>query len=307
MNELAIETESLVKCYPGVRALDGLNMKVPRGAVYGFLGRNGAGKSTTIKTLLGLARADSGRARVLDQDCGPDQIGILERTAFVSDHKALYDSMTPRQLVRFNRGFFPKWSNTAVDKYARMFEIPMDRRISKLSRGNRTKVCLLLALSQGAELLVLDEPTSGLDPVYLDDFLRVLVEDQIPDGHTVFFSSHDLAEVEQIAEWVGIIDQGRMLLEARLDDIRSDYRFVTAAGSSLPETGPAVVATTRQGAFVRYLISREAEQFAAEFRQHGAAVSDVSPVSLRELFLALVRKEDICTSGKAGMTPESVS
>lgn len=278
-------------------------MRVPRGAVYGFLGRNGAGKSTTIKTLLGLTRADAGKARVLDQDCGPDQVGILERTAFVSESKALYDAMTPRQLVRFNRGFFPKWSDTAVEKYARLLEIPMDRHISKLSKGNRTKVCLLLALSQGAELLILDEPTSGLDPVYLDDFLRVLLEDHVPEGRTVFFSSHDLSEVEQIAEWVGIIDHGRMLLEAQLDDIRSDYRFVTAAGSSLPETGPSVVATTRQGGFVRYLIAREVEQFAAEFRQQGAAVSDIAPVTLRELFLALVRKEDACTSGNVGTAP----
>lgn len=307
MNHLAVETEALVKTYPGVRALDGLSMQVPRGAVYGFVGRNGAGKSTTIKTLLGLIRRDSGTARVFGQECGPDQVGILEHTAFVSERKALYEDLTPSQMVRFNRGFYPTWSDAAAEKYARLLDIPMSRKISKLSNGNRTKVCLLLALAQGADLLVLDEPTSGLDPVYLDDVLRVLLEDHISEGRTVFFSSHDLAEVEQIAEWVGIVDHGRMLLEARLDDIKSEYRFITAAGSSLPEAGADVVATTTQQGFMRYLVSRNTEQFAAQFRQQGAAVTDVSPVSLRELFLALVRKEDPCTCGNAGMTAVTVS
>src|SRR5271157_2062431 len=239
MNDLAIWTEKLVKVYSEVRAVDGLDLNVPRGVAYGFLGRNGAGKTSTIKILLGLMRPTAGRGTVLGFSIGRDQVAILERTAFVSESKTLYGNLTPRELVRFTRGFYPNWSDEAVEKYSRMFEIPMDRPFAKLSQGNRTKVYLLLALSQGADLLVLDEPATGLDPVVLDEFLRILVQDVIGEGRTVFVSSHQLSDVEQIADWIGLIDHGRLLLEARLDDIKNQFRFVTVAGNALPQTKTA--------------------------------------------------------------------
>jgi ABC-2 type transport system ATP-binding protein len=301
MNDMAIWTENLVKVYPGVRAVDGLNLNVPRGVAYGFLGRNGAGKTSTIRILLGLARPTEGRGTVLGFTVGREQVAILERTAFVSESKTLYGDLTPRELVRFTRGFYPNWSDQAVTKYSRLFEIPMDRPFSKLSQGNRTKVYLLLALAQGADLLVLDEPGMGLDPVVVDEFLRVLVEDVIGEGRTVFISSHQLADVEQIADWVGLIDHGRLLLEARLDDIKSQFRWVTVAGNALPRAkSPEVLLVATEGDFCKYLVKKDAEAFAAALRGQGATVAEVSPLGLRETFLALVRKEEPCTSGNVG-------
>jgi ABC-2 type transport system ATP-binding protein len=184
----------------------------------------------------------------------------------------------------------------------------MDRPFSKLSQGNRTKVYLLLALSQGADLLVLDEPGMGLDPVVVDEFLRVLVEDVIGEGRTVFISSHQLADVEQIADWVGLIDQGRLLLEARLDDIKSQFRWVTVAGNALPPTkSPEVLLVASEGDFCRYLVKKDADAFAAELSRQGATVAEVSPLGLREIFLALVRKEEPCTSGNVGEIAGAVS
>ena len=214
MSELVVETRSLVKRYGGsgrgaVAAVDGLSMRVERGSIYGFLGRNGAGKTTTIRMLAGLAKATSGSARVLGLDAGRDPIGILERTGFVID-KMLLPSMNGNDLVRFNRGFFPRWSDALAKRYAESLEIPMDRKFKKLSHGNKTKLCLLLALAQHPELLVLDEPTAGLDPVVTDQLLRVLVEDFANDGRTILMSSHHLSEVEKIADWVGIIDKGKL-------------------------------------------------------------------------------------------------
>ena len=308
MNDLVIWTEQLVKTYPGVRAVDGLGLNVPRGVAYGFLGRNGAGKTTTIKILLGLAKPTEGRATVLGFSTGREQVAILERTAFVSESKTLYGNLTPRELVRFTRGFYPKWSDQAVAKYSRLFEIPMDRPYSKLSQGNRTKVYLLLALSQGADLLVLDEPGMGLDPVVVDQLLRVLVEDIVGEGRTVFISSHQLSDVEQIADWVGLIDHGRLLLEARLDDIKSQFRWVTAAGNALPRAkSPEVLLVATEGSFHKYLVKRDADAFAAELSQQGATVAEVSPLGLREIFLALVRKEESCTSGNVGEIAEAIS
>ena len=308
MNDMAIWTENLVKTYPGVRAVDGLSLNVPRGVAYGFLGRNGAGKTSTIRILLGLARPTEGRATVLGFSVGREQVAILERTAFVSESKTLYGNLTPRELVRFTRGFYPNWSDQAVTKYSRLFEIPMDRPFSKLSQGNRTKVYLLLALSQRADLLVLDEPGMGLDPVVVDEFLRVLVEDVIGEGRTVFISSHQLADVEQLADWVGLIDHGRLLLEARLDDIKSQFRWVTVTGNALPPTkSPEVLLVATDGDFCKYLVKKDADAFAAELSRQGATVVEVSPLGLREIFLALVRKEESCTSGNAGEIAEAVS
>jgi ABC-2 type transport system ATP-binding protein len=301
MNDLAIHTQGLAKFFGRTRAVDGLDLKVPRGAVYGFLGRNGAGKTTTVKTLLGLLRPTAGSAQVLGYDIRRDLLAILERTGFVPENKTLFDSLTPAQLVRFNQGYFPKWSGERVGRYAELFEIPMQVPFSKLSLGNKTKVCHLLALCQGADLLILDEPSIGLDPVITDLLLRVLVEDQVSEGKTVFLSSHQLAEVERIADWVGIIEKGKILLETRLEDIRQNYRLIRAAAETAPAvSSPDLVAEQSSENFRSYLVAREAEEFAAMLRAKGMTILEISPVSLGEVFLGLTRKEVPCICGKPG-------
>jgi len=210
--------------------------------------------------------------------------------------------------VRFTRGFYPGWSQPAVDACARQLEIPMQRRFKTLSKGNRAKVWLLLALGQSADLLVLDEPTAGLDPLNQDTLLQLLAESGGAGRSTVFFSSHDLAEVERICDWVGIVDAGRMLLEAQVDDIRERYRLVIAEGRDLPmERAAPVESVMRQGSFTRYLVARDGDGFAARLTSLGATVTAVTPLSLRDVFLELVRREDPCISGNAGATLEASS
>ena len=232
MSDLVIETHSLHKQYGNTHAVDGLEMHVPRGSVYGFLGRNGAGKTTTIRLLAGLIQPTGGHARVLNLDPQTDRIAVLERTSFVID-KMLLPSMTGNDLVRFNRGFFPRWSDALARKYADALEIPMKQKFRKLSGGNQTKLCLLLALSQGAELVVLDEPTAGLDPIVTDQLLRIIIDDFAGEGRTLLLSSHHLSEVERVADWIGIIDHGKLLLEAQLDDVRANFRRVRVVGENL--------------------------------------------------------------------------
>jgi len=292
MSELAIDSKDLTKTYGSIRAVGGINLTVPRGAIYGFLGRNGAGKTTTIKMLLGLTRPTAGAAHVLGMDVSVERMSILQRTAFVSEKKTLYPSLTPTELVRFSRGFYPTWSDSSVEKYARLLEIPMKQRFEKLSNGNQTKVWLLLALSQGADLLILDEPTTALDPVSVDQLLHVLTEDGLDRGSTIFFSSHQLEEVERIAEYTGVIEQGKLLMESRLDDIKSEFRLITAAGNTLPtETSSQVLSVVAEGNFYRYVVTKNAESFAAGLSQNGGTVTSIVPLNLREIFLQLVRKE----------------
>jgi ABC-2 type transport system ATP-binding protein len=290
MNDLAIETHALHKHYGDIRAVDGLDMHVPRGAVYGFLGRNGAGKTTTIRLLAGLAHASGGAMRVLDLDPRVDSEAILARTGLVIE-KMLLPSMTGNDLVRFNRGFFPRWSDALARKYAEVFELDMTRKFKKLSTGNRTKLCLLLALAQGAELIMLDEPTAGLDPVVTDQLLRVMVEDFANEGRTLFLSSHHLSEVERIAEWVGIIDHGKLLLEARLDDMRTSFRRVRVVGEALPlAEWPDIVSANSGEGTTEYVVRANADAFAAHLQSQGATVLDVTPLNLSEIFLEVVGK-----------------
>jgi ABC-2 type transport system ATP-binding protein len=292
MNEVAIGTKGLTKTYANIHAVGGISLTVPRGAIYGFLGRNGAGKTTTIKMLLGLTRPTTGAAHILGMDVATDRMAILRRTAFVSEKKTLYPSLTPSELVRFSRGFYPTWSDSAVEKYARLLEIPMKQRFEKLSNGNQTKVWLLLALSQGADLLILDEPTTALDPVSVDQFLHVLTEDGLDRGCTIFFSSHQLEEVERIAEYAGVIERGKLLMESRLDDIKSEFRLITAAGNSLPaQTSAQILSVVVEENFYRYVVTRDADSFAATLSQNGATITNIASLSLREIFLQLVRKE----------------
>ena len=207
-----------------------------------------------------------------------------------------------------NKAYFSCWSDEAAARLAQRLEIPMKTEFKKLSIGNQSKVALLLALAQEAELLVLDEPTAGLDPVMVDEILRTLIEDHVSQGRTIFVSSHHLGEVEQICDWVGILENGRLLLESRLEDIRQEFRLVIASGEGLPAVSSTdVVSATTDGRFRRYVVAREAERLAAELRGQGATILEISSLGLRELFLHLVRKEDPCTPGNAGAKPAPVS
>src|SRR5436190_17920746 len=174
---LVIETSELRKNYGGAEAVRGLTLQVPAGSIFGFLGKSGAGKTTTIKLLLGMARPTSGRARVLGlpADAQEASVEIRRRTGFVSEDKDLYDSMTVAEMTRFTASFYPRWRRDLQEKYLRRFELPQERRVKALSRGMRTKLALMLALCRGAELLILDEPTSGLDPAMAEEVLQALV------------------------------------------------------------------------------------------------------------------------------------
>jgi len=293
-----IETSELRKGYDGVEALRGLNLQVPAGSICGFLGRNGAGKTTTIKVLLGMARPTSGQARVfgLPVEAPAASVDIRRRTGFVSDDKDLYDYMTVAETIRFTAAFFPRWRADLQQRYQGRFELPPDRKVKALSRGMRSKLALLLALCRGAELLVLDEPTSGLDPAMTEEVLQALVAHVASEEMTVFFSSHQIAEVDQIADRVAIIDRGRAVVSGALDDLRQNFRRIQLVfDGNAPETtfrAPGVERVRRKGRVLSVLSSAGAERIVDEARTLNPLSVDVLPVTLKEIFLETVVAED---------------
>jgi ABC-2 type transport system ATP-binding protein len=295
---LIIETMDLRRRYDGVEALRGLTLQVPSGSICGFLGRNGAGKTTTIKVLLGMARPTSGRARVfgLAADASQSTIEIRRRTGFVSEEKDLYGYMTVAEMIRFTAAFFPRWRADLEKRYLRAFELPADRRVRALSRGMRTKLALLLALSRGAELLILDEPTAGLDPAAAEDVLQALVSHGGSEETTIFFSSHQIAEVEQIADRVVIVDRGRAVVTGPLDDLRESFRriqLVFDEEAPLPAfQAPGVERVRRRGRVLTIVASAGADGILAEARALRPVSVDVVPLTLKEIFLETAAAEE---------------
>ena len=292
-DRLAIETVDLWKRYDDVDALRGLDLRVPSGSICGFLGKNGAGKTTTINVLLGMAHATRGEARILG--VGAADTTVRRRVGFVSDEKDLYDYMTVAEIIAFTRPFFPKWRGDLERKYLSKFELSPGREIKALSRGTRTKLALLLSLCRGAELLILDEPTAGLDPATAEDVLQALVGHVASEQLTVFFSSHQIAEVDQIADHVAIIDCGRTVISGSLDDLRDRYQRVQLVfAGDAPHAEPkaaGVVRAQRQGR-VLSVLTLDRDALIAESRAWSPVSIDTSPVSLKDIFLESVKTED---------------
>jgi ABC-2 type transport system ATP-binding protein len=293
-----IETSSLRKSFEDAEALRGLDLQVPMGSIFGFLGRNGAGKTTTMKTLLGMSCPTSGTARVFGLDASVQQtsVEIRRRSAFVSEDKELYGFMTVEDIVRFTAAFYPRWRKDLEERYLRKLELPLQRKVKALSRGMRTKLALLLALCRGAELLILDEPTSGLDPVVSEEVLQALVSHVANEEMTVFFSSHQIGEIDQIADRVTIIDRGRAVVAGALDDLRESFcriQFVFDADAPQAELrAPGVERVRRNGRVMTVLSSRGADAVVEAAQSLHPRSTEVFPVTLKEIFLETVNAED---------------
>jgi ABC-2 type transport system ATP-binding protein len=291
---LAIETVDLQKRFDTIDALRGLNLRVPQGSIFGFLGRNGAGKTTTIKLLLGMARPTAGQARVLGlpADDAAASVNIRRRTGFVDENKALYDYMTVDEIIRFTAAFYSGWRRDLEKRYLHSFELPLHQKTTALSLGMRSKLSLLLALCRGVELLVLDEPTSGLDPAAREEVLQAIVTHVSTERLTVFFSSHQLADIDQIADHIAIIDAGRTVVSGDLEDLRARYRRVQLVfNGDAPEITfhtPGIVRVRRQGRVLTAVSNAGSDALIEEAMRFGPVSADVMPVTLKDIFLESV-------------------
>lgn len=289
-----IETHQLSRRYGRADAVQDLTLTVPEGSIFAFVGPNGAGKTTTIKTLMNLVEPTSGSARVLGVDSR--KLGPRERAqiGYVSENQKLPEWMTVQQLLDYCRPFYPTWDRDLEARLLKQFELPRDRKIKHLSRGMTMKASLLSSLAYHPRLLVLDEPFSGLDPLVRDEFIRGVLEVSQQDAWTIFISSHDINEVEQLADRVGVIDSGRMQLAEPIEQLQGRFRRVEVtlpAGQTVNEPAASWLEVECSGNFVRFVTTdyrSEKLEGTIHAQAPGAEVA-AHPMTLREIFIVLAR------------------
>lgn len=299
-----IETDRLTRRFRATEAVHELTLAVPAGSVFALLGPNGAGKTTTLKMLVNLLLPTDGSARVLgvdSRDLGEVQ---LARLGYVSENQQLPDWMTVRQLLDYCRPFYPTWDLTLEAKLLAQFDLPPDRKLKELSRGIRMKAALLSSLVYRPKLLVLDEPFSGLDPVVRDDFTAGLLETAQLGETTVLVSSHDIEEVERLADHVALLEAGRLRFTETTETLLGRFRRIevalddTVRSDNLPPTWLGWRSEAGRVSFVDSGYHREKTEQSCRERFPAARVQ-AHPMTLREIFITLARSGRTQTQGVA--------
>ena len=292
---LAIETTDLqYRAGRGGKAfhVSRLNMRVPRGSVYGFLGPNGSGKTTTIRLLLGLLKPDAGSIMVLGEEMPKHYASVLGRTGYVPERPHLYPTLTVREAMDLHRAFYPTWDQQWADQLVAEFYLEPARRLSVLSKGESGKVMMLLALAQKPELLVLDEPTDGLDPVARRDILGAVLNYVTDVQATVLISSHLVHELERICDWVGLMDQGQLIAELQMHDFKSGLKRLRVSAAPTEFVNPpfTVLSRDRTNVVVEELLVRGWTPGMHEYLAGtGATVREVIDLDLEEGFVEMLR------------------
>ncbi len=291
-----VEVKSLSRRFGAKAALDDVSLAVPRGMVFGLVGANGAGKTTLIKHLLGLLKAEAGLVRVFGLDPVADPASVLGRVGYVSEEHDLPGWMRVSELMRYTQAFYPKWDPAYAEELRVRFELDPTAKVKNLSKGQRARAGLLVALAHRPELLVLDEPSAGLDPIVRRDILEAIIRAIADEGRTVLFSSHLLNEVERVSDHVTMIDQGRIVFSAPLDDIKATHRCLTLrfteARALPPELAPPELAGALSweggGSEWTAMCHGQPGELQAAAASFGAELLEKRTPSLDEIFVARV-------------------
>lgn len=285
MGENALEVHGLTKRYPAF-LLDGITFDVPRGTIVGLIGENGAGKSTTIKAILGLTQKDAGQIEILGKKEQKIDFGTRNRIGVVFDKHNFPDSMSAKRLGNLLERIYPLWDREAYAQLLKKFSVPADRKTRKLSKGMKMKLAIAAALSHQAELLILDEATSGLDPIVRDDILDILLEFVQEENHAVLVSSHITSDLEKIADYIVFLHEGKVIFSKSKDELRYSYGILKCGAAQFEKIDPDdIVAYRKQDFEWQVLVSNRNEA------QKKYPNSVVDPATLDDIMLLFVKGE----------------
>ena len=277
-----LELKNVTKCFGNFKALDDLSMTVPKGAVYGLVGPNGAGKSTAIRCLLGVYRPDGGEITLNGQTIYENP-AVKVTVGAIPDEIFYFPSATLEDMRKYYRGIYPKFDDELFERLYEVFKLPKKSPIRRFSKGMQKQAAFQLSICTRPELLVLDEPVDGLDPVMRRQVAGLILADVAQHGTTVLISSHNLRELEDICDHVGIMNQGRMLLERSLADMQGHTHKVQLVGNA-PE-GLEILQETSSGRLKTLIIRGDAGKLDQIFTEAHPDYFDILPLSLEEIFI----------------------
>ena len=288
--ENAIELQNVCKRYPDFY-LDNLSLQIPVGQVMGLVGVNGAGKSTTLRLVMGLIQPDSGSVHVLGQKLPEQQVAVKQQIGFASDDMRLYKSETLRWHMQFIQSIYPSWDPTYAAHLLKIFDLRVDQKMKGFSHGQRVKAGLLLVLARRPKLVVLDEPTTGLDPVAREEVLTELAAILRDEDRSVLFSSHNTQDIEQLSDSISFVHKGKLLDSQDKETYLERWRRILCT-SSMDPIGlelSGLVRVKHNGSLQEIIVNQFTESTLAHLSAQGVNVTSVEPMTLEKIFVATVK------------------
>ena len=284
-----VSIKNLTKVFDGYKALDDLDLSIKKGSIYGLVGINGSGKTTAIKHLAGIYRQDSGTVTIDDKPVY-DNAALKARVGYIPDELFFFAGYNLGMTRRFYRSMYKTWDNSRYDKLVNLMGLDEGRRLNRFSKGMQKQAAFVLALSMMPEVLILDEPIDGLDPIVRKNIFGEIIADVADRGTTVLISSHNLKEMDDICDAVGIIKGGRMVIERDLDDLKADVRKIQVAfqdGVAPLESDPELTILHREtrGSVELMVVRGSEDAVSAKIRAKSPLVYDHLPLTLEEIFI----------------------
>ena len=296
MSDHVVEIRNLTRRFGKTTALDGVSLDVKPGQVYGLVGANGQGKTTLIRHLLGLLKAEEGTVRVFGMDPVRDAVQVLERVGYLSEHRELPDWMRIDEMMRYTSAFYPKWDQDYASELIRTFRLDGSKKVKDLSKGMRAQVGLIAAVAHQPDLLLLDEPSTGLDAVVRKDILNEVIRAVADAGRTAIFSSHLLDEVEQMSDHVLMIDGGRMVLQGTLDDLKQQHEVLSVQFEKPREDVAnvnGILFAEQLGTTWTIICNGAIESVRTWVKDSGGEITSARNASLQEIFVARVGRDRV--------------
>jgi len=281
-----LEINNLRKTYKGFSLKD-INIKLEQGYITGFIGANGAGKSTTIKSILNLINRDSGDVKIFNKDNKTNDKELKNKIGVVLDEGYFYEELTLKEMKNIIAPMYSNWDENQFNNYIRRFNLPIDRKISKLSKGMRMKYSIAIALSHNAELFIMDEPTSGLDPIVREELLEILSDIIQEENKTIFFSTHITSDLDKIADYLIIINDGKILLQGAKDEIIEGHRLVKGDKNLLTLENRKDFVAIKENSYGFEALTKEASKLS---RTYGDKLVMEKP-NIEELMLYYIRSD----------------